>query len=221
LLFKSSPPRSFAVAAGCVAFVLVGTRAAPVDAAPADGVYVGVGALLDIKRFSGDPATNVLDGNAAGGSISLGAPLGARWDVELGVEVPAVTTDLQPRLVTVRRSTITLQSRTRNRPITVTPLLRYRAAERGRVQVGLLGGVSLVQLRRFFDTDAPADTPASLIPRSHESVDYAMAPMVGVDARVALTAHLAIVPAMRVSMFSQPDLSGVLLRPRVALRWTF
>ena len=186
-----------------------------------DGVYVSVSAFVDIKRFSGDPATNVLDGQAFGGGIALGTSLAPRWDLELGVDVPAVTTDLHPRSVTLRRSIFTLQSRTRNRPSSVTALIRFRGAQRGRVQIGYFGGLSLLRLHRQFDTEAPAGTPAALIPRPHESVDYGTAPAIGVDARVDVNAHLSIVPALYLSAFSLQDVSGVLVRPRVAIRWTF
>lgn len=213
--------RSLALAGGCAALLISAARSADAQSQPPEGVYVSVSALADVKRFSGDPTTNVLDGQAFGGAVALGTSLATRWDLEVGVDTPRLTADIRPRSVTVRRSTITLQSRTRNQTVSVTTLIRFRTARRGRVQIGYLWGLSFLRLRRQFDTQAPADTPASLIPRPQELVDYGVAPTVGVDAHIAIAAHLSIVPAIHVSAFDFHNVSGVLLRPRIGVRWTF
>jgi hypothetical protein len=88
------------------------------------------------------------------------------------------------------------------------------------VQLGYLAGMSIVSLRRHFTTLAP-DVPSSLVPLPSESVDYAAAPTMGVDAQVDLWAHLSIVPGLIVTAFHAEDSGGLLLRPRVGVRWTF
>lgn len=221
LVLQTCFARWLTITAGCAALVLGQVRSVGAQSARADGGYVAVGALGDLKRFSGDADTNILDGEAFGGVVSVGTSLSSRWDLEVGVEVPRFSTDLQPRLVTVKRSVITLQSRTRNRPLSVTTLVRFRGATRGRVQLGYLGGLSFLRLQRQFDADAPADTPSSLIPSPHELVQYGAAPTLGIDARVAIAAHLSLVPAIHMTAFSLQDVGGVLVRPRIAVRWTF
>jgi hypothetical protein len=196
-------------------------RPVAAQATSTEGVYVSAGALIDFKRFSGNPATNVLDGEALGGSVTLGTSLTPRWDLEVGADIPRSTTDVHTRSVTIQRSTIALQSRTRNRPITMTALIRFRGTPHGRVQVGYLAGLSVLRLQRDFDTEAPANTPDSLIPSPHESVDYGAAPTAGIDARITITRHVSLVPAVCVLPFSSQDVSGVLVRPRVAIRWAF
>ena len=213
--------RPLALAAGSAALVMSASRPADAQAQPSEGVYVSASALADVKRFSGDPTTNVLDGQSLGGAVTLGASIATRWDVELGVDIPEATSNLQPRSVTLRRSTITLQSRTVNRMVSVAALVRFRSLPHARLQLGYLAGVSFLRLHRQFDTLAPADTPASLIPKPHESVDYGAAPTVGVDVQIAILAHLSIVPGIHASVFNLDGVSGVLLRPRVGVRWTF
>jgi hypothetical protein len=61
-----------------------------------------------------------------------------------------------------------------------------------------------------------------LIPRADERVDYSAAPTVGIDARIALSPNLAIVPGVHACVFRfGDDESGFLIRPRVGIRWTF
>lgn len=183
--------------------------------------YVSVGVLGDFKWFSGDPTTNTLDGQGVGGSVAVGSSLGARWDVELGVDVPRFTSTSESTSVTVRRQIITLESRTKNRAMSVAALVRYRPLPRGRVQFGYLAGLSLVRLQRRFDTMAPEGTPASLIPRPQELIDYGAAPTIGIDAAMAVAGRLSLVAAVHATMFSLRDVSGVMLRPRVGVRWQF
>ena len=79
----------------------------------------------------------------------------------------------------------------------------------------------MVRMRRDFHTDAPPGTPSSLVPKPASSVAYAAGPTLGIDARIDLVSHLSVVPALHATVFSASDTSGVLLRPRVSLRWTF
>jgi hypothetical protein len=194
-----------------------------VDAQPAavGNVYAVVGVIADIKRFSGDPADNKLDGEAPGASITLGASIAERWSVEVDVVAPRSTVALEERSVAFRRSTITLESRTRNRPVSAAAIVHFRAASRGRAELGYLAGLSFVRLRRDFDTLAPADTSPSLLPRPLTLIDYGAATVVGVDARISLFSRLSVVPAIHASVLRVGEVSALLLRPRVGVRWTF
>ena len=195
--------------------------AAGAQSPPADGPYVSVSGIADVKRFSGDPATNVLDGHSAGIAAAFGLSLGARWDLEVGVDAPRYSSNSRPRVVTVRREVITLQSRTRNRTLSFDTLIRFRARQGRRLRIGYLGGLSFLRLQRQFDTIAPADTPDSLVPRPTELLSYGVAPTIGLDAHLDVTDHLIVVPAIRVSAFNMDGVSGVLLRPRIGVGWVF
>lgn len=194
-------------------------RSANAQSQPSNGGYVSVSALTDVKRFSGDPSTNVLDGAAFGGAVAVGSTLGARWDVEVGFDASRFTENVQSTSVTVRRELITLQSHTRNRFLSVGALIRYRPAPHGRVQLGYLGGLSFVRLHRFFDTEGPDTAPSTLIPRPQDLIDYGASPTLGIDARIAIAKRLSLLAAMHVSSFAFRDVSGVLLRPRIGVRW--
>lgn len=189
--------------------------------AAAQRVYVETGVLADVKRFSGDAENNLLDGKALGLALTLGTRLTNRWDLELGVDTPLGTTEFEPRTLRVGRSSIAVESRTRNRILAVSALVRLRSAPHRHLQFGYLAGLSVARLWREFDTVAPDNTPPSLIPRDVETLDYAMAPRLGVDADVAMTKHLSVVPALHVSVFDFRDVNVVTLRPKIGVRWTF
>ncbi len=183
--------------------------------------YVTGGAFVEIKRFSGDPSEGILDGNIVGGAIAVGSHIGSRWDVQVGVDTTGFSRTERPRSVTFQRRKFMLTSIAENQVVSVSSLLRYRAAPHGRVRLGYLAGLSFVRLHRRFHTIASERTPAGLIPRPDQNVDYSAAPTVGLDARIALSAHLSLVPGIHACVFGFGNDSGLLVRPRVGLRWTF
>jgi hypothetical protein len=183
--------------------------------------YVTAGAFVEIKRFSGDPTEAVLDATAAGGAVALGTHIGSHWDLQLGLDLTGFTRTARPRTVTLQKETFTLTSVTENQAVSVATLLRYRGAALGRLRLGYLAGLSFVRLHRRFHTEGSAGTPAGLIPRPDEAVDYSAAPTVGLDARIALSRQLSIVPGIHACVFRFGNDSGLLVRPRVGVRWTF
>jgi hypothetical protein len=213
------PPAILLVA--CTLLLIGPAASAHAQTPSSDRVYLGGSLLIDIKRFSGDPTDNVLDGESLGVSLALGATLGSRWDAEVSFDLPASTETVRERSVILGRSTVEIQSITDNRAVSVTALARLRPARRGPVQLGLLAGMSILHLRQTFEASAPDSVPSSLIPRPVETVDYVAAPTIGVDAEVDWGAHLALVPAIHVTTFSAREVSGLLLRPRVGIRWRF
>jgi hypothetical protein len=183
--------------------------------------YVSGSLLADIKRFSGDPTEPVLDGESVGGGVTIGTGLWPRWDLEVGVDIPRFSATSRDRSVTLQKATFPLESVTENRSVSVATLVRFRGARRGRVQLGYLGGVSLVRLRRDVHTEAPENTPAGLIPKPASTVDFSAAPTIGIDARITMGGHLSLIPGVHATVFSLSDANGLLLRPRLSLRWSF
>lgn len=183
--------------------------------------YVTGGAFVGVKRFSGDPAEATLDGTTTGGTLAVGTSIGPRWDLQVGLDVTGFSRTQRSRDITFQRRTITLTSVTENQALSVATLLRFRSAAHGRVRLGYLGGLSFVRLHRRFRTDAPDGTPAGLIPRSEARVDYSAAPTVGIDARIAMTEHLAVIPGIHACVFRFADESGLVVRPRIGIRWAF
>ena len=183
--------------------------------------YVTVGLFGDVKRFSGDPTESTLDGQAAGASLAMGTFIGSRWGLQVALDMSGFSRTEHPRDVTFQRDTITLTSVAENQALSVSSLLRFRASSHGRVRLGYLGGLTFVRLYRKFHTTAPTGTPSALIPKPDERVDYSAAPTVGIDARIQLTEHLSLVPGLQACVFRFSDESGLLLRPRIGVRWAF
>jgi hypothetical protein len=205
-----------------VALALMATAVTAAAQAPVvERAYATVGLFGDVKRFSGDPTENTLDGQAAGGAVAIGTFIGSRWDLQLGLDASGFSRTQHPRDITLQRETITLTSVAENQALSVATLLRFRASSHGRVRLGYLGGLTFVRLHRKFHTTAPTGTPSALIPKPDERVDYSAAPTVGIDARIELTQHLSLVPGLHACVFRLFDESGLLVRPRIGLRWAF
>jgi len=186
-----------------------------------ESAYVTGSIFVDIKRFSGDPTEGILDGEATGGAIAIGTHIGSRWDLQVGLDIGGFSETARPRTITIGKDTYTVTSIAENKVSSVTTLLRFRSAPHGPVRLGYLGGLSFVRLHRKFHSEAPEGTPAGLIPRPNEQVDYAAAPTVGIDARIAINDHLSVIPGLNACVFRFGDESGVLVRPRVGVRWAF
>jgi hypothetical protein len=187
----------------------------------AESAYVTAGTFLDVKRFSGDPTEGVLDGTAPGAALAVGTSIGSRWDLQVALDVTGFSETRRARDITFQREKITLTSVVENQVLSVATLLRFRSAPRGRVRLGYLGGLSFVRLHRKFHTEAPDGTPSGLIPRPDERVDYSAAPTVGIDARIALSEHVSVIPGIHACVFRFADESGLLVRPRIGVRWAF
>ena len=213
--------RSWWMAAATAATLMTAATGAEAQAPIAESAYVTGGTFVGVKRFSGDPTESTLDGMATGGAIAVGTSIGSRWDLQVGLDVTGFSRTRRPRDVTLQRETITLTSIAENQVLSVATLLRFRSAPHGRVRLGYLGGLSFVRLHRRFHTDAPDGTPAGLIPRPDERVDYSAAPTVGLDARIALTEHLSVIPGVYACVFRFADESAFLVRPRIGIRWAF
>jgi hypothetical protein len=206
--------------AACVLLV-AHARMAGAQTQQTGGAYVSGSVLADLKSFSGDPSSDVLSGHGIGGAVAVGSSLGSRWDVEVGVDAPRFTEKTESSTVTIRRELITLESRTKNRTLSVSALLRYRASPGKRLTIGYLAGLSFLRLQRRFDTQGPDGTPDALIPRPQELVDYGPAPTLGVDMGVPVTLRLSVVVAVHATAFAFREVSGVLVRPRIGVRWQF
>jgi hypothetical protein len=204
------------------AAVLGGARPAGAQAQATDRFYVAVGGLADVKRFSTSGGSNTLDGTAAGISVAGGVRFTPRWDLELNVDIPGYTTHSDSRNFGSGRLVFPIELRTKNRPLTTSALVRFRGSPHGRLQLGYLAGVSIVRFDTKVDVVAPPNVLATVIlPSMFGRVDYAAAPVIGLDAEITLTEHLAVVPGFHASVFSAQDTTAVLLRPRAGVRWTF
>lgn len=214
------PRIAVVVPLACVAIVAA-AESAHAQASPNGRAYVSASLIGDIKRFGGDVDDPLFDGETIGAAVAIGVAVHPRWDLLAGVDVPRYTATSRERHVTFQRNVITLQSITENQTLSVNTLARFRGPGRGRVQFGYLAGLSIVRFRRNSHTEAPPNTPSALIPRADGTVGYAAGPTVGFDARVAVSPHLSVVPGLYATVFNVTETNGLVVRPRLSLRWTF
>jgi hypothetical protein len=204
---------------GVVLMTTIGSAQAQQPAS--DRIFVGASVFSEIKRFSGEPGEALLDGNAVGAGLVVGTAIHPRWDVQLGVDMPRETSTSRDRTVTLGKISYTLHSITNNRTLSVAALVRLRGRRVGRVQFGYLAGISFIRLRRDAFTTAPEGTPSGLIPRPVSFIDYSAAPTLGFDARIVLSEHFSLLPGLHATIVNfEPD-TGILLWPRVGIRWRF
>lgn len=193
----------------------------PAWAQPETGVSVGL--VGDIARYNGPaggarfPGDPSRDGEALGFSLRLDRSLGSRWGVELeyarGGEIaseesrvvplfPELTTSLT-ELSSSSPSSITLlpiESRTtyQSRLSTVSTLawVRQSAGDRTSLVYSAGLGFGIWQTESTFayiGLPSQNTLPASTI----EYTSYSIHPVVGMDARISMTEHAALVPGVQ------------------------
>ena len=88
-----------------------------------------------------------------------------------------------------------------------------------RVSLAYLGGVAFGRTESELEISYVPIRPTIIpIPPSvNESIDYGVAPMVGVEGRIRLAGHVALVPGLRLHGTD----GGWLIRPSLGLAWMF
>jgi hypothetical protein len=152
--------------------VLVVTTAWTHPARAQSRIFVAGDMFADLKRFSGDPSTPTLDGNAVGGGASVGALVGGRWSISLDVDWSASTTRMATvpypigildRFGNALPIPVFRSPTTSNRLTTTSALLGYHARGGDRVSVGVFGGLTFVHMRRTFDFVPLYSAPVSVL----------------------------------------------------------
>ncbi len=183
--------------------------------------FVTADVFADLKRFSGDPSTNVLDGDAAGGGVRVGTFLTPQWSVELGVDLGRSTTALLDTPTTAIKGAPPplRQTRTVNR-LTATSVVVAFHTSGARVQLGYIGGLTLLHVVRRTDTLVGGVAQKT---RVRDMIDNVPAATLGMEARIAVGKHFGVVPEVRALAFSLSGTgpSGFAIRPGVAARWNF
>jgi hypothetical protein len=210
------------------------------------GTGVSVSLVGDIARYNGSDDVyggGSRDGEALGFSLRVDRALGSRWGVELEyvrggeienesrvIPLPAVTEEVFRSLSSVVGSFVfgsslslvprAPQITTVARQSTVSTLAWYRQSVGSRTSLvysgGVAFGISEIDTTYNYSFD-PRVLGLSIPPTSTEYTSYTVHPIVGVDARIAMTDHASLVPGVRV-LGAQ---GGILIRPSVGLRWEF
>jgi hypothetical protein len=188
---------------------------------------IGAAATIDIKRVSGeavDPGRErddraVLDTTSPGLTVFVSAPASAHvsFALEVGFEGDATVTTLS------EANLVRLQTRYSNRMRTVSALAAVHPATSRRMRLSVLGGLTFVQFERTIVLD-PAATilGSSVLPTRSTFIDRMGAATVGLDCDILVSAHVAIVPAIRAHTFRlSSDLGGFSIRPSIGAKWIF
>jgi hypothetical protein len=209
--------------------------------------YVGavlVGDVVRLDQYDSRSADSG-GGEALGFGLRLGTPVGARWGVELEFVRPGEITseqtpDILPLLATTPSvnlpslptvptlpnvydplifPTYSYTFRSTQRRSTLSTALWVRQEISRRFSLAYLGGVAFGRTESEVEISFLPVRPTIIpIPRSvTESIDYGVAPMVGVEGRIRMGGQVDLVPGLRLHGTG----GGWLIRPAVGLAWTF
>jgi hypothetical protein len=189
-----------------------------------------------------------LDGTGAGGSVRVGTLLIPHLSLELSIDVGASTKGNLPdpyRLLAIPQLIRTPQLKTSTTFAAVSTIVGFHPAPHGRVRLGYLGGLSFV--RGTYKSDYPsygvpvplftvgsptgvgsapvpvAFPPPTVTVSTLTQRDNKLGVVLGFEAAIDLTKHLAVVPDIRALTFSAPNAGPriFLIRPGVSVRWSF
>ena len=223
-----------------VAYSVIGAvllSAAFVHPAFAQGPYVGVSVGSDITRFDGVAGQDSAgSGEAVSWQLKIGTPVVSHFGVELEFSRPqeVTRTDSGPIIYTPAVAAAiaaigvptdvlipSFSIRTAQRNTTISPTMWVRQTITPRFSLSYLGGVSFVRTTTEFSYDYGIGRPnviaPTLLPRSTRSIEYGVAPVVGLEGRIGMTEHLQLVPGLRMQTLT----NGWVLRPAVGGEWEF
>lgn len=213
LFMRVSIARMLRLAALCLALMCV-TYPSPVAAQS-----IGIAASVDIKRFSGEPGSGVLDTEAAGMMLTADLPVATRAAVavELGLERASTIT----RVTDVQQGR--LQTHYMNQMRTVSVLGAVHPFSSRRVRASVLGGLTFVHFRRTIELQPPAVVSGTPIqPPESVFIDLVAAATVGGEVNVFIAEHVAITGGVRAhAMRLASELGGFSVRPSFGGKWIF
>jgi len=210
----------------------------------AQGGYIGAFLVADVVRLDQYDSRTSESGNgeALGFGLRLGAEVGRRWGVEVEFVRPGEITSEQIPTVLPGYYTVTPEPvppilpnglpdpslvfpsfsyrlRATQRRSTLSTALWARQEISRRVSLAYLGGVAFGRTESELEISYLPMRPTIIpIPPSvNESVNYDVAPMVGVEGRIRMAGSVALVPGLRLHGTD----GGWLIRPSLGLAWMF
>ena len=221
--------------------LLIATVATP---AFGQSAYVGAAVGMDIARYNHVEVPGGEDFDASGEAVNfslrLGTAVGQNWGVELGFTRPAtieressfgypipllgrdaaVLTAIAPN---IGMSIPIFESRTRieRRNTTLETVGWVAQPVSSRVDLVYLGGVAFNRIVEEISFQFSGRIAGIIVPNTTRSVSYDLAPLAGLDARIALTDHVTLVPGLRLQGVGGMNAQGWLLRTSAGLVWAF
>jgi hypothetical protein len=190
-----------------------------------------------------------LDGTGGGGDVRVGTLLIPHLSLELSIDAGATTKGTLPnpylplaipQAVPVRFPQLTASTRF----VAVSTVVGFHPAPHGRVRLGYLGGIGFVRGTYksnypsyvapvpLFTVGSPTSAGSLPVPVPFPQVvtvssltqrDNKLGVVLGFEAAIDMTKHLAVVPEIRGLTFSAPGAGPrvFLIRPGVGVRWNF
>jgi hypothetical protein len=174
----------------------------------------------EVKRFSSEPGERLFDGTASDVAIGAAGFLTPHWTIGLEVDVGGRSTVRRSSQVTVSGRPTTIDTDYSIERRSAAALVGYHTAPR-RVRLGYYAGWSFTFTRREIASTAPPIVVTNP-PAVSVFTDRVAGLVVGIDAAIALTDHIALVPTFRAQAVAlSPDLTGHSYRPGIGARVTF
>ena len=191
------------------------------SSASAQSLFAQGSVGVDVRRFSAEPEKSPYDGTGSTFAFGGGAELIGHWVVSAEADFGSSTTTSTQTSVVFNGQTLTVHTSYSAERRSVSALAGYRSDSHRRWRIGYYGGVSFTNLRREIVSDAEsivlqAPAPGSIYDQRLTSA------IVGLDVAVRVTAHLAIVPALRAQGLTiGTELGGYSVRPSIGGRVSF
>lgn len=213
----------------CILLVLTGS------AVHAQSPYVGGALAADIVRLSGpSDFGSTGSGEALGGALRVGTPLGERWGIDLEfARTGEIETEPDVRILadvfpTIGPGIVIFPSpeiSTRRQASTLATMLWWHHDVGERFDLVYLGGAAFTRSDSQLTIEFPiipipspiGDVPLPSRVLDQESVSYSTGVAVGLDGRIWMTERLRLVPGLR--LLTIPG--GWVVRPAVGVQWVF
>jgi hypothetical protein len=178
--------------------------------------------------------------------LRFGTSLGSRWGVELEFNRPEETETSSSGIYPLTASGLTIADLGLAIPGLTQYTPRVETSQRntvwnalawvthpigGRADLAFMAGIGFARVTQTteFNTGSIAIPAGALypsilpIPRTFRTttISYGVGPVVGAEARIRMTDHLDLVPGFRVQSLGSTIMPAIVLRPSVALSWTF
>lgn len=175
------------------------------------------------------------NGSSVGVALRVTQALADRWGVELEFALPGDIESEATRQTTISSTLsptppppfsfqvltpVSYRIATRRQHLTIGTTAWFKQSIGGKTSLVYSAGVGLLRMRQELEYDFSSVIPGLTIPfppSGVTSISYAVAPLLGLDAQIALSEHVRLVPGIRV----QPHSSMWLLRPGIGVGWTF
>ena len=217
-------------------FLILSLIAAP---AFAQAPYVGAAVGMDVSRFNSVEAAGFNDVTAGGEttafSLRLGTAVGQQWGVELGFTrpsklerqsnrgfpIPLLANASAPVGIGVAIPVFEATTSVERRNTTLETVAWVAQPVGSRVDLVYLGGIAFNRIVEDISFQFTRRIVGIVVPNSTRTITYDVGPVAGIEARIALTDHVRLVPGVRLQSLGGNAAQGWLLRPSAGLAWQF